>query len=33
MPAPARAKLVALMEELAREWGTQQATKKTAKEA
>ena len=33
MPAPARAKLVALMEELAREWGTQPATKRIAKEA
>lgn len=38
MPAPARARLVALMEELAREWGGEQATdsrtvKKIAKEA
>ncbi len=33
MPAPARARLVALMEELAREWGGAQAPKKLAKEA
>jgi hypothetical protein len=38
MPAPARAKLVALMEELAREWGgvkhpDTQTPKKIAKEA
>lgn len=33
MPAPARARLVALMEELARRWGTGHEAKKTAKEA
>ena len=33
MPAPARAKLVALMEELAREWGAPQLSRKIAKEA
>ena len=33
MPAPARARLVALMEEIARQWGTGQAPKKVAKEA
>ena len=33
MPGPARARLVALMEELARQWGAGQAPKKIAKEA
>ncbi len=33
MPAAARAKLVALMEELAREWGAPQLSRKIAKEA
>ncbi len=33
MPAPARARLVALMEELAREWGAARQPKKIAKEA
>ena len=33
MPAPARARLVALMESLARQWGAGQAPKKIAKEA
>jgi hypothetical protein len=33
MPAPARARLAALMEELAREWGGAQTPKKLAKEA
>ncbi len=33
MPAPARSRLVALMEELAREWGANPSTRKIAKEA
>jgi AcrR family transcriptional regulator len=33
MPAPARARLVALMEQLAREWGAELTPKKIAKEA
>jgi hypothetical protein len=33
MPAPARARLVALMEQLARQWGDAPSSKKTAKEA
>src|SRR5688572_28296559 len=33
MPGPARARLVALMEELARQWGAGQSPKKIAKEA
>ncbi len=33
MPGPARARLVALMEELARRWGAGQTPKKIAKEA
>jgi hypothetical protein len=33
MPAAARARLVALMEDLARQWGAGQTQKKTAKEA
>jgi AcrR family transcriptional regulator len=33
MPAPARARLVALMEQLARQWGDASSSKKTAKEA
>lgn len=33
MPAAARVRLVALMEELARQWGAGQAPRKIAKEA
>ena len=33
MPAAARVRLVALMEELARQWGSGQAPRKIAKEA
>jgi hypothetical protein len=33
MPGPARARLVALMEELARQWGAGPVQKKIAKEA